>query len=276
MNKIIFLLTGLFLFNQGIILAQNEGKQALTLAVGAGHIMRQNLSFSPMIHTSWSPLNACVQYTKSKKMEQQLYIKFGQYRAIVGESFSFNSFFNEEESETGPHIFTLLDINYSLGKKIALREDFSLALGGRLRNRLQPASYLFGNAGSFGYNFSLGLDLWLNFQYALNEKNHFMANLAIPVFSYNSRSPYLSQDDEYFFDSYSHNGFTNFIQLLKDGEIESWGKSQSMDFDISYFYTVSAKWDIGVAYWLSMNFSQAPTSFSSIENIFYLTGRFKL
>lgn len=277
MKKLILFFCGLLLFSQIDLLAQEEAQlgvqKAFVFSIGMGNIKRQDLNFSPMIHQKWSPINVNIMFTKSKKFEQQAYLKFGLYQPIIGSPFDFTSAFNEEDNTTGPHVFTLVDINYSLGKAVIVKDDFKFTVGGRWRNRLQPSSYLFGNAGSFGYYISLGLDVWLNLQYDLNERNQFVVNAGIPLFSYTARSPYKSQNDEYFADSYNHKPFATLINYIQRGDLESWGTSQIFDFDVNYHYQLSEKWDIGMSYWLSMNFNQRPLPFNSIENVFYLTGR---
>ena len=168
-----------------------------------------------------------------------------------------------------------MDINYALGKNVLEKGKWKLALGGKARNRLMASDCLFGNAGSFGYYFSFGLDRWTKINFDLNEKHHFIANVALPVFSYNTRSPYMSQNDEYFSDAYSHKPLKSAINYVKRGELQSWGKAQSFDFDISYYYSLSEKWELGGKYMLLMDFNQYPTKFSQIENVIYLSAKLK-
>ena len=115
----------------------------------------------------------------------------------------------------------------------------------------------------------------MNFQYDLTEKHHFKSNVSIPLFAYIYRDPYLTQDDEFFENLYSHKGLKELGARIKDGQLQSWGSSQSFDFDISYDYSLNEKWDIGCKYLLSMNFNQSPTKYSSIENVIYISGTFK-
>ena len=274
MKKTLFVSLIFLFLNASESLAQDEKYNSISLNWGYGNIMRQDKSFSPMIHKKSSPINLLFEYNRSKNTEQQAYIKFGLYKPIVGEEFTFNYHDGKKET-TYPHSFYLVDINYALGKNILEKGKWKLALGGKVRNRLMASDYLFGNAGSFGYYFTFGLNVWTKINFDLNEKHHFVSHVTLPLFSFNARSPYNSQNDQYFIDSYSHKPFKTFNQYIKGGELQSWGKSQSFDFDVSYYYTLSEKWEIGGKYLLSMDFNQNPTKFAQLENVFYLSGKLK-
>ena len=112
-------------------------------------------------------------------------------------------------------------------------------------------------------------------QFDLNEKHHFKSNVSLPLFSYIYRDPYLAQDDEFFENIYSHKGLKELGARIKDGQLQSWGSSQSFDFDLSYGYALNEKWEIGCMYLLSMNLNQIPTKFTQIENVIYVSGTFK-
>lgn len=264
-------ITIIFLF-LGSIYAQNPTSNSISFNWGIGNFQRQDLTFSPMIHSDWSALNFVLNYERSKKFEQQAYVKFGIYDPGVGEQYTLTSPFTGDDVQSYPHNFTLLDINYSFGKSIVEKEKLKLALGGRLRNRLNASYYNFGLFSYFGYYFTFGLDAWVKLQYQLSEKHRFASNIALPLFSYNTRSPYLSADDQFFLDNYGHsNAFKSVSNYYEGGEWQSWGKSQSFDFDIAYWYALSEKWEVGASYWLSMNFNQDPTKYTAFQNNLYLS-----
>lgn len=258
------------------LVAQEDVKvNSLSLNWGMGHVKRQDLSFSPMVHQKWSALNFALSYERSKKLEQEILVRFSHYTPQVGEPYEFNLYFNTEKFSTYPHTFTQFELNYSLGKNIVELGNFKMALGGKARIRFWPSNYMWGDNGSFGYYFSSGLDAWLKLEYVLNDKNHLRAHIGLPVFSFISRSPYMSQNDEYFADNIEHNDFKSVMNFLKRSEIQSWGLSQGVDLDVSYYHAFSGRWEIGASYWLSMNFNQAPTPLASIENTFFLSARLK-
>jgi hypothetical protein len=274
MKKNQLLILMFLLIQLGTLKAQDENYNSFKLNWGMGNLMRQDMSFSDMIYTKWSPVNVQFEYNRSKKLEQQAYVQFGMFKPMIGEPYSYNSFYNGEE-EAVPCNFLILDINYSLGKTVLDKGKWKLALGGRSANRLNSSNYGFGPAEPYGYYYSFALDVWVNAKYQLSEKHRFVANLALPIFSYNARSPYLSTDAQYLWDNYSHNGLKAFVNYIKGGKIQSWGGSQSVDFDLSYYYTLSDKWDIGGKYSLALDFNQVPANFTQIENILYLSVNLK-
>lgn len=268
-----------FLILPYTVFAQEEEQQPKTRSIqlnwGIGNLQIQNISASPMIHKDWSPVNFALRYERSKKLEQQFYVKFSQYEDQVGEPFKYSAIYTDDKFvSTIPHSFVMLDLSYSLGKQILDENDWKLTLGGRSSNCLSQTAYDLGPSGSGVYYFSLGLDAWLNVKYDLGEKSSFVANFALPIFSWATRSPYLSADGQYIADNSTHKGVDAFFNYLKRGEIQSWGKRQSFNFDLSYYYSFTDKWQLGAAYGLTMHFNQEPQRFGSIENIFQLSGKF--
>ena len=272
MRKTIILITVLFINR---IYSQDDLYNSISLNWGVGNIQRQDLSFSPMIHRDWSPVNFVLTFSRSKKFEQTASVKFGNYKPSVVPPYSYISPFSGNEYLTATHSFNVLDVNYAFGKKMIENDAWKISIGGRSRNRLNASNYNFGVFGSFGYYFAFGIDFWAKFEYKLSEKQRVISSIAIPIFSSVSRSPYMSQDDPYFMDNYTHKGFKAFTNYIKRGTLQSWGNSQSLDFNLMYTYSLSEKWDVGGSYWFSLNLNQQPTHFSSIENVICLSGHFK-
>jgi hypothetical protein len=265
----------LLIFLTMAMMAQEDAKvNAFSLSWGMGNIMRQDLTVSPFVHQEWSPITVRLSYERSKKLEQQASLKFGLYEPRIGEAFSYNSFYSGELI-TQPHDFTMIDINYALGFSIMENGKWKLVLGGKSKNKFYASTYNFGSSGPSPLFIAFGLDIWLNMQYDLNEKHHFKSNISLPFFSYIYRDPYLAQDDEFFENIYSHNGLKELGDRIKDGQLQSWGSSQSFDFDLSYRYSLNEKWEIGCMYLLSMNLNQIPTKFTQAENVIYISGTFK-
>ena len=275
MKRRLFVLCGLIILTLGLKAQEAANVNSFGLSWGMGHVKRQDLSFSPMTHQKWSALNFALSYERSKKLEQEALVRFSHYAPQVGEPYEFIFAFNTEKYSSYPHTFTQLDVNYALGKNIVERGNFKMALGGKARIRLWPSNYMWGDNGSFGYYFSNGLDAWLKMEYKLNDKNHLRAHVGLPLFSFVSRSPYMSQNDEYFADNIEHNDFKSVMNFLKRSEIQSWGLSQGVDLDLSYYHAFSERWELGASYWLSMNFNQAPTPLASTEHTFFISTRLK-
>lgn len=272
LSILIFLSCTLSIFAQ-----ERESTNSLGVQWGVGHLQRQDFNFSPMIHDTWSPANLALIYKRSADWEQRAGIKFGSYSASITDQFEYYWDTPDVKEQSGAHSFTLLDLNYALGKTVFQNEHLNIALGGRSRNRLNASYYLFGInwLGSFGYNFSFGLDAWTNVRYIIASKHQLELDFALPLFSYNARSPYHSQDDWFFENVISHKPISTVVEYIKDGELISWGKSQSVDFDLAYTYKLSKRFDIGASYALSINWNQSPLNYTSIENCFYLSCNYK-
>ncbi len=244
-----------------------DKKSSLSFGWGTGYFKEQDLAISPMIHDAISPVNAFVEYRHSGKLEHQLYTRFGLYKADFAEPFSYY-YDNPDELEfSWPHSNINIDINYSLGAVVVDRNGLKLTLGGRSRNRLHPSDNVMAPSVLFGYYISFGLDAWAQLNYSVGDKHEFSANLALPVFSMNGRSAYNWMDDWYFEDTFSHKPLNILASYIGGTKMQSWGVSQSVDFDASYYYSLSEKWSIGASYWFSLNMNQYPRNPTSIENL---------
>ncbi|MDX2362045.1 MAG: hypothetical protein QNK23_14645 [Crocinitomicaceae bacterium] len=272
MKKIILLIFPVFLAHS--LYSQEEKHNAITLNWGMGNIMRQDLTVSPFIHQKWSPVKVGLNYTRTKKLDHLLNVEFGLYKPSVADPYLFNSLFEGELSSLA-HNFMLINIDYALGKSVIENSKWDLIIGGKSRNYIYASDYNFGASGPSPMHISFGLDLWINVKYFLNEKHYFNANVSLPIFSYIYRAPYLAWNDEYFENISSHVGIKEFGSRIEDGQFQSWGTSQRVDFDINYGYVLNARWDIGMSYHLSTIFNQTPTSFTQIENVIYLSGKIK-
>lgn len=256
--------------------AQNTtNKNTLSIGWGINNIKTQDLIFSPMIKSDWSPVSAFIEFSHSGQMEHHFSAKYSHFEPAVFDLFSFYWETPEDMVMSNPSTYDHLDISYSLGKSLVERNGFKLILGGRSINRLHP-NYT-GMAGDdlFGYFFSFGLDAWAKIKYSPNDIHSFTANLALPIFSFIARSAYMWQDDKYFEDIYHHSTLPTLLGYIEDAQINSWGKAQHMDLDITYSYSLSDKWSIGMSYWLSLIRNQYPKNMTSIENGIYLKANYK-
>jgi len=253
-----------------------ESSSSLRLNWGMGQIKTQDLIYTPVLHEEWSPFNLAVTYSHSHRLVHRVYVKFSRYTPSVVEPYTFYWDTPDEPSTTGTHQFNILDLNYSLGKAVVSGNKLSLVFGASSRNRLHQASYCYGPdwLSHFGYYFSFGLDIWSQMSYAIGNSSRLSMNLALPLFAYIARSPYMAQNDDYFENAFSHKPIPTVMAYIKDGELQSWGQSRSMDLDLSYEYGLSEKWSLGASYWLSMNFNSNPVPFRSVEQIISLSATF--
>ena len=267
---LILMLLGLLDLN-----AQESNYNSLQFSWGLGQVQRQDLTFSPMIHQKWSPINFSLSYQRSKKLEHIALVRYGLYKPQISEPYPYSTTFNSHNRTTYPHSFNMIDIQYGIGKKIINNARFTASIGAKSKNRLWLSSYNYGESGTSGYYINFGLDLWMKVTYELNSSNKLYANVGLPFFAYIYRNPYLGQDDRYFEDNLSHSDIKSLFNHVKRGGFESWGTSQSLDIDMTYYRTISDKWDLGISYLFSLNKNQSPTKLTSIENVFSLAANLK-
>ena len=274
MKNISYLIAFLLFIGQVELSAQNQAAHSLALQWGLGHLQNQNLSFSRFIRKDLSPLNVGLIYQRSRRLEQQVNIKFSGYEYLSSD-YEFYWDTPDETQSTYPSSFYLLDLNYSLGKVVLEKNDIQLTIGGRSRNRLMVSNNAFGWTDFFGYYFSFGLDAWVNLKYDPGEKHHFESNLALPLIAMVTRSPYMQSDDQYLMDNYDHKPLPALINYISHARPQSWGQSQGLDLDLAYYYSLNDRWDIGGAYRFSLNMNQSTTPLTVIENNLYLGAKIK-
>lgn len=255
--------------------ALQVNKNSLGLSWGLGKIMRQDFIFSDIMHAEVSPINFILSYTNSGKLEHVAYVKFGRYTPSVSDPFTYYWETPAESEQSGTHEFNMLDLNYSLGKRIVSTGALSMTAGVRSRNRLHQSYYCYGMnwLWHFAYYFTFGADAWTRISYEINPSNRIEMNMALPMFSFTARSPYLAQDDQYFHNTYSHKALPTLWEHMKHGEWQSWGKSMSLDLDLNYYFSLTENLEIGASYWLSVNYNSSPVDFRSLEHVYYLNAR---
>ncbi len=256
---------------------EEERPNSLGISWGPGHIMRQDLIFTPVTHRQWSPVGVRLTYERSLKLEQRVTLKYNHYTPSILGPHTVYWEYPEEPLPSGTHSFHLLDINYSLGRGVYRGEILGVILGARWKNRLQVQDYAYGMdwLTHFGYYFSFGLDAWTQVSVKLNPVQRLDLNLALPLFAFNARSPYLVQDDPYFQNTYSHRPLKTVASQIGDGKIQSWGVSREVDLEIKYTYSLSGRWALGAGYAFSMISNRSPRKLTSVENSFYLNTTFK-
>ena len=247
--------------------AQETKSNSFGINLGMGRLKKQDLIYSPFIARDWSPMNVLLEYEHSAKLKHKVSLRFGQYFYYVGESFSY--FSKGVEYDKFPHSFTNLDLNYSISRSIFQTDLWKISAGGRIRNRFQIANFEFGEAGQFSYHLANGLDALINVEYK-SGKHTFNSDFALPLFSSLARSPYTGQDDLYLERISVHGDLKIFAEHLKSGTLQSWGKSQMVDLNLSYKYSLNEKWELGITYFFSMNRHSTPLKYTSIENVLYV------
>ena len=109
-NRIFIVLLGL-IATAGL---QAQVNKSLGLQWGAGSIIKQDLTFSPMIYKTFSPYKVAVDYKRFGKPEQTFDVQFSAYSTSLTDQFQYYWDVPTEQETSGKHSFTFLYINYKL------------------------------------------------------------------------------------------------------------------------------------------------------------------
>lgn len=247
-------------------------ENTLTLRAGLGHMVRQDLIFSPFIHRDVSPINIGLEYARSGRVYQNISIGYSSYMPMVEEPYQYLD--REEQKTASPHYFTFVDIDYLLGKRIIQKGKLTTTLGGLLSSNIQLLNYVYGRVGNTGYVLSFGLGAFIKQDYQITKKHTVSAKLQLPLVYWLARSPYLVNDDAYIENISSHSDLKSFAAFVGDGGFTTISQIQSLNFEIGYTYQLSPKWKVGASYWLEFMHARRPRNLLSLRNSFNLSVNF--
>ena len=242
--------------------AQRDTLPQLTLSLGPAHLSRQDLIFSPFIHTDFSPLNVGLKYEKNKKVHQFVRLDYAGFSAGVATPYDY--LVDDTIGTAYPHSFTFIGLDYGMGQWIG--EQKNSLIGGSFNVDVQAMNYQYGRFSFFGYYANFGLGAWYKHIFQLAEKHRLTAQFEVPLVSWMARSPYLINDDEFIENIYSHNGFTTFFAYFGDGELVTWNKLQTVNLGLEYKYALSDKWSIGASWQFGFIHASEPLDLNSVQN----------
>jgi len=247
-------------------------KNMWSFNLGMGHSARQDLIFSPIIHTDFSLLNVEIDYAREAKLFQQASLRYGGFNPMASSPYDFTT--DGETNTAYPHNYTFIDIDYLIGKKIREFKKSTLTAGGLFGMDIQAMNYVYGRVSSFGYYSMLGLGVFGRHQYMINGKSRLTTTLQLPLVGWLARSPYLVNDDEFIENIRSHSGFKSFMSFLGDGQFVTWNRLQTLDLDMKYSYMLSEKWGLGVGYMFELIHTKEPRNLLSFRNSIKLSANF--
>lgn len=248
-------------------------KNKLSLYLGPGHIARQDLVFSPFIHQDFTLLNLGLEYTRNADVYQNLRLGFASFNPMLTSPYDYT--INGKTEVASEHYFTLIDLDYSLGKEISKTEKSSTKVGAIFAADVQVLNYAYGRIGSFGYYSSLGLGGFILKEYSLSEKSSISGRFALPLFNWLSRSPYLVNDDEFIENISSHSTLKSFFAFIGDGEFATLNKLQTFNLEAKYTYQLNRRWDIGLGYFFEFIHVKNPRTLLSYRNSLIASTNFR-
>lgn len=246
---------------------------SIQLQMGLSNIVRQDLIFSPFIHNDLSPINVGIRYQGEKTFYQNLHLRFSSLKPSLIDPYEFYD--NNEIKQTGPHNFTVIDLDYWIGKEFRRSEKSATKAGIAFNADIQALNYVYGRFSNFGYYSAIGLGGFMSHTYNINEKNKITGQIALPIFSWLARSPYLVNDDEFIENISSHSGTKTFFAFIGDGNFATLNKLQTLDFRLNYTYKLNDRWEFGCDYLFEFIHSKEPRNLLSYRNSIFLNTTFK-
>ncbi len=258
------------------LLQQAKGQEfenKLSLNLGAGYIARQDLVFSPFIHQDFTLLNLGLEYTRNTNVYQNLRLGFTSFNPMLTSPYEYT--INGETELASEHYFTLIDLDYSIGKEFRKTDKSTTKVGAIFAADVQVLNYTYGRIGSFGYYSSFGLGAFILKEYSLNEKSSVSGRFAIPLFNWLSRSPYLVNDDEFIENISSHSTLKSFFAFIGDGEFATLNKLQTFNLEAKYTYQLNRRWDIGLGYFFEFIHVKEPRKLLSYRNSLFVSTNYR-
>ena len=248
-------------------------KNNFNLSIGAGHITRQDLVFSPFAHNDFTPINIGLEYTRMANFHQNLKLRFASFDPMLTSPYEY--ILDGEKKVASQHFFTLIDLDYSFGKRINQTGKSNTTVGALFSTDVQMLNYEYGRIGSFGYYSTFGLGGFISKDYQINHKSHISGRFALPLLNWLSRSPYLVNDDEFIENISSHSGAKTFFAFIGDGKLTTLNKLQTFDLEAKYTYQLHKKWELGASYLFEFIHSKEPRSLLSYRNSLFVSTSFK-
>lgn len=241
-----------------------DEKNSFSLSFGPGHIMRQDVIFSPFVHSDLSFLNVGLDYTRQATFFQRVSLRFGSFNPMVSNLYEFTV--HGENVTAYPHNFNLIDIDYLIGKAIMETEKSRLIAGGVLSADIQALNYVYGRISSFGYYSAFGLGIFGRHSVEINKKHRILTSLQLPVLAWLSRPPYMGIDDEFIENISSHSGSKTLLAFISDGELVTWNRLQTFDAGLTYTYRFNERLDLGAGYLFEFVHANQPQNLISFRN----------
>lgn len=240
------------------------GKNSFSLNIGAAHLIRQDLIFSPFIHSDLNATNIGLDYTREAKLYHKISLRYSNFQAMVADPYEFSV--HQKTEPAYPHSFNFIELDYLLGKQVRLKDNSSLIVGGVLAADVQVMNYAYGRISSFGYYSTLGLGLFADYAIAISEKNRLSAVIQLPLVQWLARPPYIGIDDEFIENISSHSSFKTFMAFIGDGKFNTWNTVQNVDLSVKYSYSINVKWNVGASYMFEYIHSSQPRNLLSFRN----------
>lgn len=248
---------------------ERQNKNRLSILAGTSKMARQDLIYSPFIHSDLSLHSYGIRYQHDGKLLHYVEINFAfnESQRVM----SYEMQMDDHSHGLLPHEF--LFINTAYGTGILFNEDnYSRQwIGGSFKGEIQAAFYNFMLSEMFGYYIEFSLNAWYRYNYKFSDKHLISAQAEIPLVSWLARPPYLAEDDKFIENISSHNKFKTLLAFIGDGEIVTVNKLQWINLSVEYSYSISKRFSLGAIYRFVFIHSNEPRTLLSYHHNLNLT-----
>lgn len=262
-----------FILGGKLTAQETASHHSLSLSAGPAHIARQDLVFSPMIHRDFTPVQLGIGYQCQARLTHTFRVDYASFNPTLREPYDFTEY--GEDQNAWPHYFTLIGLNYTAAKAIRESGKWTTKLGGAAHWDIQALNYSYGRISSFGYVSLTGMGVYAQQSYQASERWLVHGQVQLPLLLWQARSPYLVNDDEFIENIASHSGFKSFMAFLADGHLTSLHEVQSVDLELSVFYLLTKKWQLGASYHLDLLRMAEPRPLLSVRNAVQVSAHFQ-
>jgi hypothetical protein len=265
-----------------ILAADNACGQSLTekshsnlagISTGNSVLARQDLIYSPFVHSDHSLLSLGLKYQREKNYYQYWNIHFSVNTSYPGVPFEMEM--GDHHHKSYPHEFVFINTSYGIGIPVSHRFRSRDWIGVALKMDLQASFYSFILSDMFGYYIEHSLNGWYRHTYTFRDKHFLSGRLELPIAAWLARPPYLAEDDTFIENISSHNRTKILLAFIGDGKPVTWNTLQRVNLDIEYLYPVSKRLFLGVDYRFVFIHTNEPRTLLSYHHNIHVTSSFK-
>lgn len=265
-----------------ILVADNTCGQTLTekshanlagITTGNSLLARQDLIYSPFVHSDHSLLSFGLKYQREKNLYQYWNIHFSVNTSNPGVPYEMEM--GDHSHGSIPHEFVFVSTTYGIGVPVIHRFQRTDWIGVALKMDLQASFYSFVLSDMFGYYIEHSVNGWYRRTYTFRDKHHLSGRVELPFVTWLARPPYLAEDDKFIENISTHNRTKMLLAFIGDGKPVTWNTLQRVNLDVEYHYPVSKRLFLGVDYRFVLIHSSEPRTLLSYHHNIHVTSSFK-
>lgn len=251
-------------------------ESTIYLAYGVGAFGRQDLVFSPMIHSGVGPLNVRFSYEGGARLRHAATLAYRSATSSILPPFAIEDRLRQTTFNDAPHGFASVGVSYGLSAPRRAGDSTVIHLGARTSARIDVLNYVYGTVGHFGYHAVFALGPSVRISHSASALDRLGAEIRPTLLAWTTRSPYLVNDDEYIENTSSHSGVRTFFAFIADGHLESLGRLQDIELSVFYRRSLGDRWSLGASVDTRYLRATDPRIVVALDSVLTLEGGFRL